>query len=70
MGIHPDDKNGPRLKPDHERTANMLVELKRRDLAKMIAENGETEAVRLAHSKKWDIDPPCPYCGSKEHFEC
>jgi len=48
----------------------LLAELAARDLAKMIAEHGDTPATRESHAKQWDSDAPCPDCGSHLHFEC
>ena len=48
----------------------LMAEFRRRDLERMIAEHGDTEVIRQAHAKSWDRNPPCPDCGSFNHFEC
>jgi hypothetical protein len=49
---------------------DIIAELERRDLERMIIENGDTPATRDAHRRLWDTNPACPDCGSRVHFEC
>lgn len=44
----------------------IIDELRRRD----VDEPGLSDAERERRSRAWNINPPCPTCGSFDHFEC
>lgn len=49
---------------DKARVSDILEEFKRRDL------EAADPADRAAREKAWNPNPPCPDCGSFDHFEC
>lgn len=63
-GLEIAQSKGPSLIMTPGRTSDILEELKRRDL------EAADPADRAAREKAWNPNPPCPDCGSFDHFEC